>query len=528
MGEVYKARDTRLDRFVAIKRLKGEHGAPFQQEARAIAALNHLHICQIYDVGPGYLVMEYVDGRPLRGPLPAEEVTELALQIAGALEEAHTAGILHRDLKPANILLTSKGVAKLLDFGLAKLLRDGEATQTFAISGTPLYMSPEQAEGNVLDARSDVFSFGAVLYELLDGKRAFDNLGAVLRDEPAPLRTTPDLERVIMRCLRKAPADRYQSMHEITAALNECREQPIEEQPSIAVLPFANMSSDSENEYFSDGLSEEIINLLTRIPGLKVIARTSAFAFKGQHQDIRRIAEILGVNKVLEGSVCKAGNRVRITAQLIRAGDGSHVWSERYDRDLTDIFAVQDEIGSAIAGQLKVSQSAQKPRKHVPPVSAYEAFLEGRHHGYRMNPASLAKAFECAQRALAIDPQYASAWEFFGAWHGMMAWAGLADPREMFQKALSAVRKALELDPDLGDAHALLGVCAGVADYDWRQAAMHFRRALELGGPRPRFTFPARTGTCGRSDVWRKLSRNWMRSGRKTLSPYLYGRKPRT
>lgn len=365
MGEVWKARDTRLDRIVAIKRLKGQHNTRFEQEARAIAALNHPHICVLHDIGPDYLVMEYVDGTPLRGPLPVDDALRIAIQIAGALEAAHRKGILHRDLKPANVLITESG-AKLLDFGLAKLAGtfdiDVTTTAEGTVMGTAAYMSPEQAQAKVLDERSDVFSFGAVLYEMLAGTRAFhsesfaETLSAVMRDEPAPLQAPEALATIVTRCLRKLPAGRFQNMSEVRTALEEIRRAGASPQShaSIAVLPFADMSPAKDSEYFSDGLAEEIINALAQIPGLKVIARTSAFAFKGQNVDIRQIAATLGVSNILEGSVRKAGNRTRVTAQLITAADGSHLWSERYDRDLSDIFAVQDEIAAAIAVALQL------------------------------------------------------------------------------------------------------------------------------------------------------------------------------
>src|ERR1700691_1732500 len=247
MGEVYRARDARLNRDVAIKVSAGQFTDRFEREAQAIAALNHPHICTLHDVGPNYLVMEYIDGAPLKGPLPVDEAVRLAVQIASALEAAHAKGILHRDLKPGNILVTAAG-AKLLDFGLAKLTADADATQTVGTSGTPLYMSPEQAEGKVLDIRTDVFSFGAVLYELLSGRRAFDSLAAVLRDEPAPLESP--VAGIVKRCLSKQAAGRFNSMAEVKAALDQIATKPAtEQQPSIAVLPFANMSADKEQEY---------------------------------------------------------------------------------------------------------------------------------------------------------------------------------------------------------------------------------------------------------------------------------------
>src|SRR5262245_19706351 len=373
MGEVWKARDTRLNRIVAVKRLTARHADRFEQEAHAIAALNHPHICQIHDVGPDYLVLEYIEGRPLYGPLPVTDVLNLGIQIASALAEAHGKGVLHRDLKPANIIVSrSSGsdspTAKLLDFGLAKLVdQDDDATRTIegTVLGTAPYMSPEQAEGKLLDARSDIFSFGAVLYEALSGNRAFQGtstlqvLNAVLHVSPRPLEVLPALERIVRRCLEKDPGLRFQMMSELKAALEETAGLQISarstESPSVAVLPFADMSPDKDQEWFGDGLAEEIINALTHIPGLKVIARTSAFAFKGRQEDVRRIAQALGVANVLEGSVRKAGNRVRVTAQLITAADGSHLWSDRYDRELADIFAIQDDIAQAITAALKLT-----------------------------------------------------------------------------------------------------------------------------------------------------------------------------
>ncbi len=497
MGEVWKARDTRLDRIVAIKRLKGQHNTRFEQEARAIAALNHPHICQIHDIGPDYLVLEYVEGMVLRGPLPLEEALRFAVQLAAALEEAHGKGILHRDLKPANIMVTAKGAAKLLDFGIALVGRastpDTDATSTMegTVMGTAAYMAPEQAEGKPLDVRSDIFSFGALLYEMLSGTRAFGGtsmaqvLSAVLRDDPAPLPTTlkipPELERIIRRCLRKAPADRYQTMAEVKGALGQVSVKPAEQQPSIAVLPFANMSADKENEYFSDGLAEEIINVLAHLPGLKVIARTSAFAFRGKEQDIRKIAETLGVSTILEGSVRRAGNRIRVTAQLIEAENGSHLWSERYDREMTDVFAVQDEIAAAIAQalQVKLAVAPAALRHYTPNLPAYEAYLKARYHWGKVTPESLARSKEYYEQAIALDPGFALAHVGLADYFLMMTvGAALMPAHEAMPLIRAGARKALDLDPSLPDAHAMLGVVTAVYDYNWKEAERLFRLAM--------------------------------------------------
>jgi len=311
MGEVYRARDTRLGRTVAVKVVHTQFSARFETEARAISALNHPNICTLHDVGPNYLVMEFVEGETLAarlkdGPLPAEGAARLATAIADALAAAHAKGMAHRDLKPGNVMITPEGRVKLLDFGLAKMLEasDPDATRTVegAVLGTFAYMSPEQLQGKPSGAASDVFTFGAVLYEMLSGRRAFHTAG--LREDPEPLKgVAADLAAIVTRCLRKNPGDRYPGMAEVKAALDRSTTAPTETAPSIAVLPFANMSGDKDNEYFSDGLAEEILNALTRVDGLKVTARTSSFAFRGKEADIRTIAETLGVRTILEGSM---------------------------------------------------------------------------------------------------------------------------------------------------------------------------------------------------------------------------------
>ena len=491
MGEVWKARDTRVDRIVAIKRLKAEHAERFKREARAIAALNHPHICQLYDVGPDYLVMEYVEGKPLKGPVPVADALRLAAQIAEALVAAHRKGIVHRDLKPGNILVNESG-AKLLDFGLAKfeeLLPSGDSTISAALSepgaivGTVAYMSPEQAQGQAVDARSDVFSFGAVLYEVLSGRRAFRGdtpfatITAVVNEEPPPLEAPAALDRIVSRCLAKQPRERFQTMTEVKDALGQVAVKPLDQQPSIAVLPFANMSRDPDDEYFSDGLAEELINLLAHVPNLKVTARTSAFAFRGKEQDIRRIAEALSVRTILEGSVRRAGSRIRVTAQLINAEDGYHLWSERYDRELTDVFAIQDDIAQAIAGALEL-KLISKPARHTPNFPAYEALLKARHHLRSFMPEAPARGKEYCEQAIALDPEYAAPHALLGLSYLLTGIHAARPMREVAPLIRRAARRALEMDPFETEPHFLLGSVAAVHDYNWPEAAREFRLAM--------------------------------------------------
>jgi serine/threonine-protein kinase len=492
MGEVYRAHDPRLDRVVAIKVVAPglakdpEQSHRFQREARAIAALNHPHICQIYDVGPNFLVLEYIDGAPATGPMPPETAMRLGMQIASAIDAAHRRGILHRDLKPANVLVTPEGAAKVLDFGLAKLTAgNADETQTTVgiAVGTTAYMSPEQAQSSQVDARTDIFSFGALLYEMLSGRRAFTGdsaakiVAAVLRDEPAPLVTTPELDRIVRRCLAKLPEQRFQTMREVHAALEAAGGTSLEAPPSIAVLPFANLSGDKENEYFSDGLAEETINALTQIPQLKVTARTSAFAFRGKEVDIRRIGEALGVRTILEGSVRRAGNRVRITAQLINAADGYHLWSERFDREMTDVFVMQDDIAAAIARALEVKLSPAPVRRPTQSPEAYEHYLKAQYYSQKWTAASMANARDHFEQAIALDPEFALAHSMFAHYFVMLADSNFMPAHTAMPLARHQAQRALALDPSQPEAHAILGMVAGVYDYDWQEAERQFQIA---------------------------------------------------
>jgi serine/threonine protein kinase/Tfp pilus assembly protein PilF len=506
MGEVWKARDTRLGRIVAIKKVKEQHSDRFKQEARSIAALNNPYICQIYDIGPDYLVLEYVDGNPLSSPLPEKEAVRLAIQITAALEAAHKKGIIHRDLKPANIMVTDEGSVKLLDFGLAKLYEQDALssnvqtvefppTQAGAVLGTIAYMSPEQAQGQPADARSDIFSFGLVLYEMLSGRRAFSrqspnqSVAALLRDEPPPLKASSSIQKIVSQCLAKQPSARYQSISEVKTALEQVYQEiaakkSAEPQPSIAVLPFINMSGDKEQEYFSDGLAEEIINALAQIPGLKVIARTSAFAFRGKEQDITKIAEALRVRTILEGSVRKSGNRIRITAQLINATDGSHLWSERYDRDMIDVFSIQDEISQAIAEKLRVRLSSGRPpaKRRTQNPEAFSLYLKGRYLSFIHG--SIGKCKEYFEQSIAMDPGYALPWFGLAQWYFGLGNIGIMPVKAAKAQSSQTAYRALELDETLPEAHAIVAAHRAV-EYKWAESEQEFHRALELGPDLP-------------------------------------------
>jgi eukaryotic-like serine/threonine-protein kinase len=527
MGVVFRALDTRLGRMVALKVLPAgltdnpEHRNRFVREAKAASALNHRNIISIFDIdrveGIDFIAMEFVEGRTLQdiitcGDLAASDAVNFAVQIAHALVAAHSAGIIHRDIKPANIMITSAPSGppqvKVLDFGLAKLSESAHRSDTAkaetlkgSIMGTAAYMSPEQAEGKPIDVRSDIFSFGAVFYEMLSGRRAFLGessmavLAAVLRETPEPLQGIPmNLQNVVLRCLQKDPSLRIQSAVELKSALEAClplsiiSSSPVK---TIAVLPFTNLSGDKENEYFSDGITEEMISALARLPGLRVTARTSAFALRGKNLDIREIGAKLNVEHILEGSVRRSGNRVRVTAQVINVADGYQLWSERYDHEMRDVLDIQDEISRAIVETLRVrlAKDITPIKRPTSSPEAYSLYLRGRHYQEQHTPEGYSKARGCFEQALTADPQYTLALLGLAEFHWLNAFYGFQYPKEALAGAKEAAIRALKIDDALAEGYALLGTILGVADCDWPAAGLAFQRALELDANSPYVLF---------------------------------------
>jgi eukaryotic-like serine/threonine-protein kinase len=601
MGEVYRARDTRLGREVAVKVLPPAFSADaerlrrFEQEARAASALNHPNILTIHDIGEQgespYVVSELLEGHTLRELLTTavfspRKAVGCAIQIAHGLAAAHEKGIVHRDLKPENVFVTEDGRVKILDFGLAKLTRpeaggdpmtkaptQPAGTEPGVVMGTVGYMSPEQVRGQAADHRSDIFAFGAVLYEMLTGERAFrgdtavETMNAILKEEPPELsrsrtEVTPTLDRIVRRCLEKSPAERFQSARDLGFALGEAASLPSMAgvaasssakrrraaaaialggalvllvgiliasnagglrdrlRPaaasgrirSLAVLPLTNFSRDPEQEYFADGMTEELITDLAQIASLRVISRTSIMAYKGTKKSLPQIGRELKVDGVLEGSVERAGNRVRITAQLIEAATDHHLWAKSYERDLSDVLSLQSEVARAVAREVRAAvtpdEQARLARARPVDPEVHELYLRGRQHVGMGIEKEIRLGIALFERALAKDPQDARSWAGLAD-----AWSGLSDyylpPREAMPKAKEAAQKALQLDDSLAEAHASLGNVYMMYDWKWSDSERELRRAIELnpGYAQAHDWYGNLLAAVGRRTEWPKESR---------------------
>ncbi len=524
MGEVYKARDTRLNRLVAVKvlpinaNLDSSSQRRFEIEARAVSALNHSNICVLYDIGVQdeieYLVMEFIEGDSLaelltRDKLEATAATKIATQIASAIESAHDRGIIHRDLKPGNVMITSDGVSKVLDFGLAKLIQGAlvgsefsdqtanlSATRAGQLLGTVPYMSPEQLRGKPVDFRIDIWAFGCLLFEMLSGQPPFksesspDLIVEILEREPVwtslPTSAPGALRDLVKRCLKKSTDDRPSSMREIRMSLENIASNTASIAPSlensVAVLPFENLG-DASYEYFADGITVEITNVLSQLPGLRVSARASSFAFKGKREDLRTVAEKLEVQTVLEGTVQRAGNRLRITAQLVNARDGYQLWTERFDLEMTDIFEIQDRIASAIVSRLRTSMDSDAEKaagvRKTRSIEAFELFLRGRALMEKRGPYML-EAIPFFERAIALDANYVDPMVWLADTYRNLATYGQAPAAVAMTKAKELVTHALQLNPEHSEAWATLACVQEQFEWDFTGAYATMERALAI------------------------------------------------
>ena len=603
MGEVYLAEDTRLGRKVAIKllpqhALSDEHSQRrLVREARAAAGLDHPNICSIHEVGEQngqtFIVMQNIEGETLasrihKKPLELKESLDVAVQVADALAEAHSHGIIHRDIKPQNIMITARGQAKVMDFGLAKLVEQQTTesqvmtqsmlTEPGAILGTLPYMSPEQLKGEGLDARSDIFSFGAVLYEMVSGHQPFASesaaatTSAILTREPPPLarysREVPaELERIVSKAVCKDREKRYQVVKDLALDLKSLREEiefedklersrPMDREivtaaatsrsqlasdsgdqskvqtglitapatsnatpgarrhvgraifalaalvitvaaiayftvgrnesaiDSLAVLPFVNVSTDSSTEYLSDGITESLINSLSQLPNLRVISRTSVFRYKGENTDPESVGRELKVKALLLGRVVQRGDKLSISAELVDALNNSHLWGEQYNRNLSDILSVQEEIAKEISRKLRLRLSGAQQqlltKSSTGDVEAYQLYLQGRYYWNKLAEEDTKKAIEYFNRAIARDPSYALAYAGLADCYSHLVLFGSSPPKDTFPKAKAAAIKAIELDDMLAAAHSALGRVRLYFDWDWQAAESEFKRAIEL------------------------------------------------
>jgi serine/threonine protein kinase/tetratricopeptide (TPR) repeat protein len=518
MGEVYRAVDLKLGRQVALKFLRPLADAALRErlvrEAQAASLLDHPNICTIFEVaetpeGEVFLAMAYYDGETLdrvlaRGSLDTTRALSFAVQAGRGLAAAHEELIVHRDVKPANLMITHDGTVKILDFGVAKWLRDATTTDRGSVVGTIAYMSPEQLRGEPVDQRTDVWSLGAVLYEMIAGRAPFGTgdmgqvITSILNDEPprlsAVMPSAPvQVEPIVRKALAKGVRVRYERIDAMVQALVDLqasldsqsvrkRTAAADLRSSIAVLPFQDMSEGKDQEYLCDGIAEEILRELSRIPDLRVASRTSAFQFKSRSADVREIGALLDVNAILEGSVRRVGDRVRISAQLVSVSDGYRLWCERYDRDMKDLFAVQDEIADQIASALKVALVAGPgqpgTRGATPDAQAYELYLQGRQFIHQHRRKAFEVALQLFSQAIEINPQYGRAYAGIADCHAFLA-LYFGRGKDSIAAADDASAKALELEPELSDAHASRGFALFLRG-DFDQAERHLRRAIEV------------------------------------------------
>jgi eukaryotic-like serine/threonine-protein kinase len=574
MGIVYRAVDTRLNRPVALKFLPdnmAQNSAAlerFRREARAASALNHPSICTIYDIGEqdgrAFIAMELIEGETLRNhihakPLPMEEILRLGMQIADALDAAHTEGIIHRDIKPANIFVTKRGQAKVLDFGLAKLVPKGiGASESDSadgvtdspsivgiISGTPSYMSPEQVRGDILDARTDIFSLGLLLYEMSTGQQAFGGgtggaiIEAVLTRSPVPAsrinpEIPPALEEIILKALHKDRDQRQQCAADVrdelqqidrgtdsswrlpahksesvlTPAASSSRTSSMRKSSSpatqtgafrtervskiidsLAVLPFENASRDPENEYLSDGIAGSLINTLATVPKLRVMAQSTVHRYKGRGIDPQEVGRELNVRAVLTGRIMQSGGSLRIGTELVDVATGSQLWGTRYDRKPGDIFAIQDEISSEISEKLRLKltrvEKKRLTKRQTHDAEAYQLYLKGRHHWNRWTEDGFYRAIEHFQQAVDKDPSYALAYAGLAESYVLLGWNSYLLPKDAFPKAKAAATRALQVDPDLGEGYTSLAAVRWLYDWQWQEAQGEFDRSLALNPTYP-------------------------------------------
>lgn len=523
MGEVYRVRDLKLNEEIALKVLKPEIADDketierFKNELKLARKIAHRNICKTYDLNEDektlYIKMEYVKGEDLKslirmkGKLSLDEAVKIAQQVCQGLAEAHDMGIVHRDLKPQNIMIDKKGIAKIMDFGIARSTEAPGITQTGMIMGTPDYMSPEQVEGKEADHRSDLYALGVILFEMTTGRLPFVGetaISVILKHKTDPPPSPADinkeiagnLDRMILKLLEKNAEKRFQTAKELLAVLSNLEQKDSQaERPtiqskspgsvnSIAVLPFKDMSPQHDQDYFCEGLAEELINALTQVRGLNVAARTSSFSFKGKEEDIRDIGNRLNVESVLEGSVQKAGDRLRVTAQLISVSDGYHLWAERFDRNMEDIFAVQDEIAMAVVDKLKVKllegEEEKLTKRHTQNKEAYELYLKGRYHWNRRSPKDMILAVDCFQRATDKDINYALPYAGIADVFNMLAEWGFIPPQQAYFKSRTLLQRALEIDDSISEIYSSLALITYCYEWDLRAAERLALRAIEL------------------------------------------------